>query len=150
MGRKILVAVDDSQSSEIALRQSIKLAQVLEKGLRVLHVIDKHRFVHGEEEAREELTEKAQKVVEKAESICREELKDFNVDTEEGYPHELIAEKATEDRDIDLVVLGSGGKDFYDRRLMGSVTEHIVQHSGLGLPCPVLVIPCGEDSRVLF
>jgi nucleotide-binding universal stress UspA family protein len=37
---------------------------------------------------------------------------------------------------VDVVVIGSHGKGFFARVLLGSVSEHVVRHA----PCPVLVV----------
>ncbi len=153
--KKILVATDGSENAELAIRQSAKLAKTLGMKLEVLHVIDKHMYVvHGQvkQDIKKKLTEEAEKAVEKAKDICSEELSEFTVTIEDGYSHEVIVEKAKNDESIALVVLGAGGKDFLDRRLLGSVTEHVVQHVGVNLPCSVLVVAgdmLGEARKLI-
>jgi nucleotide-binding universal stress UspA family protein len=52
-----------------------------------------------------------------------------------GYPGAQTLTEIDEDRDIDLVVLGSHGRTGIKRVLMGSVAEKVVRHAR----CPVLV-----------
>ena len=51
---------------------------------------------------------------------------------------EIIAEAS--EQEADLIVMGSHGRDGFQRLLMGSVTERVVRHS----TTPVLVIPNTE------
>ena len=44
--------------------------------------------------------------------------------------------RVAEDEHFDLVVIGSHGRGFLKRMVMGSVSHHVLRHA----PCPVLVI----------
>jgi nucleotide-binding universal stress UspA family protein len=54
---------------------------------------------------------------------------------ETGDPAAMICVVA-EDLAVDVVVVGSHGKGFLSRALLGSVSEHVTRHA----PCPVLVV----------
>ena len=47
------------------------------------------------------------------------------------------------DLGVDVVVVGSHGKGFLSRVLLGSVSEHVARHA----PCPVLVVRPHETAR---
>ena len=53
-----------------------------------------------------------------------------------GKPYEFIVKEA-EDREIDLIVMGTHGRTGLTRVLMGSVAQSVIGHA----PCPVLVVP---------
>jgi len=54
---------------------------------------------------------------------------------ERGDPGVVICDVAA-DGDFDLVVVGSHGHGVLKRLLIGSVSNHVLQHA----PCPVLVV----------
>jgi nucleotide-binding universal stress UspA family protein len=56
-----------------------------------------------------------------------------------GDPGDRIV-RAAEEQQPDVVVVGSHGRGFLRRTLLGSVSEHVVRHC----PVPVLVIPNAE------
>ena len=55
--------------------------------------------------------------------------------TEMGDPAAMICSVAR-DLGVDAIVVGSHGKGFLSRVLLGSVSEHVTRHA----PCPVLVV----------
>lgn len=55
----------------------------------------------------------------------------------DDQPWTKIVELAKDDRDIDLIVLGTRDRTGLARLLLGSVAEHVVRHA----PCAVLVLP---------
>ena len=53
----------------------------------------------------------------------------------EGSPANVILDVAVEE-DIDLIVIGSSGKSGFDRFILGSVSDKVVNAA----KCPVLVV----------
>jgi nucleotide-binding universal stress UspA family protein len=44
--------------------------------------------------------------------------------------------RMAQDRDVDLIVMGTHGRTGLRRTLLGSVAEHVVRHA----PCPILIV----------
>jgi nucleotide-binding universal stress UspA family protein len=60
--------------------------------------------------------------------------------TEMGDPAAMICSVAR-DLGVDVIVVGSHGKGFLSRVLLGSVSEHVTRHA----PCPVLVVRAASE-----
>ena len=60
----------------------------------------------------------------------------------EGVPIDTILDEAAAWR-ADVIVVGSHGKGWVDRLLIGSVTEDLLNN----LPCAVLVVPVPKPAR---
>jgi len=141
--RRVLVALDLSAASRPTLGAARRLARLLNAELRVLHVVEPVRvpltipFVLDEAE-----------IAQRAETaFARFER------TAAGVPHgewlvrrgaatDTIADQAAEWA-ADVVVVGSHGKGWVDRVLIGSATERLL---GV-LPATVLVVPTGRPTR---
>ena len=71
------------------------------------------------------------------------ELEADNIDCEyllrDGKPHEIIV-KISEEKNADLIVMGTNGKDSLSDLLIGTTTQKVVEKS----ICPVLVMPKGK------
>jgi nucleotide-binding universal stress UspA family protein len=57
----------------------------------------------------------------------------------EGDPADVICQMAAAEG-VDLIVVGSHGKGWARRALLGSVSQHVLAHA----PCPVLVVRHGR------
>lgn len=135
---RILVAVDGSEFSETALDQAISMAKVCKSNLFALSVID----LYPETIARapmleEKLSKETREILERAKGKAAKE----NVPCETivhigGQPHKFIVKEA-EEKNIDLIVVGTHGRTGLKRLLMGSVTARVIGHSSHN----VLVIP---------
>jgi nucleotide-binding universal stress UspA family protein len=60
---------------------------------------------------------------------------------ETGDPASTICAVAA-DLNVDVIVIGSHGRGFLSRVLLGSVSEHVTRHA----PCPVLVVRPREKT----
>ncbi|NTV06641.1 MAG: universal stress protein [Chlorobiaceae bacterium] len=60
-----------------------------------------------------------------------------------GNPSDVILEKA-EERDVNLVIMGSHGKKGLSRLIMGSVAETVVRKAN----CPVLIVKSEEKEFI--
>ena len=141
--RRILVTVDLSYATAPALATARRLATWLGARLRVLHVVepvlipvevpvtvDQEELVRRSREAYDEVVT-SQLGLPAEDRVIKS-----------GAAAETIAREATA-FDADLVVLGSHGKGWVDRLLVGSVTEDLVNE----LPTSLVIVPVSPFKR---
>ena len=139
--KRIILATDFSDTSKEAGYQALSLAKTNKAELKVLHVFDSsalnismHAYlatVAGIEDL-EEIRQRGIKAL-------KELAKSFDLEVEtiftEGDPgHEIV--RVAEERNADLIVLGTHGHSGWKRFLLGSVAELVTRHA----PCAVLTI----------
>jgi len=141
--KRILCAVDFSESSMNALKYALSLAQEADGGLTVVHVLPAE-FVGqvGIEEAHVTLAalerqreEDARKLLEKAlpegaAAYCKTDMM-----LPRGKPWREILRIAA-DRQAELIVMGVQGRGAADLMFFGSTTQHVVREA----TCPVLTL----------
>ncbi len=135
---RILLSTDDSEYSEGAIREAIKLAKKCSSRLAAILVI----------ETNPEFETLAPQVLEKAERVAREHLeavkdraKKDGVDCEtivrEGEDsYKCIVDEAIKSKST-MIVMGRRGRTGLKRLMMGSVTARVIGYA----PCTVLVVP---------
>lgn len=141
--RRILATVDLSYATAPALATARRLATWLGARLRVLHVVepvlipvevpvmvDQDELVRRSREAYDEMVT-AQLGLQPEDRVIRS-----------GPAAETIAAEAAAFA-ADLVVLGSHGKGWVDRMLVGSVTEDLVS----ALPASLVIVPVSPFKR---
>ncbi len=139
MYKKILVPTDGSEFAKKAQRHALYLAGV--SGAEIVAVsVTENNFVNGLP-LDDEVYQLNQVLKERSEENL-EEFDKLNVDNinvshviKEGSPAKCILEVAVEE-DVDLIVMGSSGKSGFDRFIMGSVADKVVNSA----KCAVLVI----------
>lgn len=141
MYQKILLPTDGSEAAEVAAKEGIKLAKILNSKLHILYVIDVSAFAGIPTEAvwenmRSLLEEEGKKALERVKALAEAEgFHNVECLIKEGVPAKEIISTAKE-IEADLIVMGTSGKSGLDRFLIGSVTERVVRTSKI----PVLII----------
>ncbi|MBI1865846.1 MAG: universal stress protein [Nitrospirae bacterium] len=146
-GRKILVAVDGSAPSKLALRYAAGQCRVCGAGILALRVINTPRFsqwIAAHEKLEEEMRDEAERILAEARAIAAEYRVEAETAVREGYPDEEIVKAAQEDPEVVMVVMGASGKNVTQRKLLGSVTQKVTAAVNRSLPCPVVVVPGDE------
>lgn len=133
---RIMVAVDQSYAAIPAVDQAVAFARILGSPLHALHVVDTPPVMA-------ELPANWSREIVERDIWPRIPLVDQGKVIREGAPFTVIVDEAVAWR-ADVVVVGSHGKRFVDRLLIGSVTEDLLNN----LPCAVLVVPVRKPERV--
>lgn len=136
MYRNILVPVDGSHTSEIALQEAVKLAKELNGQLRVVHVVETVNLnLDGEFTNPNDLWDAMRKsgevILAKAQAAAHEagidaETKLIEIDTLGRRIPEAIAEEA-QTWPADVIVIGTHGRRGISHLFLGSVAEGVVR-----------------------
>jgi nucleotide-binding universal stress UspA family protein len=140
--KRIIVATDFSEGSDVAMERAFGLAKTLGATLDLVHVLDTAILTAPAslgsmplvepEVLMDQIDEQLSVRVEKAQKeglVCQS-------DSLDGYPAREIVRHA-EKTGADLIVVGTHGRTGVAHVIMGSVAERVVQRAS----CPVLVIP---------
>src|SRR3990172_8432533 len=137
--RKMLVAIDGSESSLHALRESFKLAAKEKSWITVASVVPPYEGdldLVGIGYVQHAMRHPCEKALSEAARIAEAEGALIKTVCEEGVPHERIIDLA-EAENCELIVMGKRGLSKVERMLVGSVTARVI---GYGQK-DVLVIP---------
>jgi nucleotide-binding universal stress UspA family protein len=144
MFKHILCPTDLKERSDIAVIKAVQIAHQFGSKITLLNIHEE--FMDKEE--REMLRVSVDKMKEKYKQIAidsKEEMKavihklhadDIEVDYQlhSGKPEKVIV-KIAEQLGIDLIVIGTDGRDNVKDFIVGTITEHVINAA----PCPVLV-----------
>ena len=140
MYKKILVPTDGSEFAQKAENHALFLAKTTGADIYALSVTE-NNFVNGlplDDEVyqlNQLLKQRSEDNIKEFEEMDETSGIKFHGIIREGSPAKTILEVAKEE-DIDLIVIGSSGKSGFDRFIMGSVAEKVVNAA----KCAVLVI----------
>ena len=136
MFKRILVAVDGSDTAEQALLEAINLAKEHQAQLRIVHAVDIVNINLGEEfpnpsEISDAMTKNGQEILRKAEAVARGagipvETRLIEIDTLGHRIPEMIAADA-EAWPADLIVICTHGRKGLSHLFLGSVAEGVVR-----------------------
>jgi nucleotide-binding universal stress UspA family protein len=145
MYKRILVPIDGSQTSELALREAVRLADDQKAELRVIYVLEDIVPMWDVEllnidEIRQAMRATGQRILKKADAAARAAGVKVQIQLVEASPPStraanMIVEEA-KSWPADLIVIGTHGRRGVDHLLMGSVAEGVARIS----PVPVLLI----------
>ena len=133
---RIMVAVDQSYAALPAVRHAVAYARLLGSPLRALHVVDPAPPIA-------ELPPDWSRAIVERDIWPKVPLVDQGKVVREGVPFATIIDEAAAWK-ADVIVVGSHGKGWVDRLLIGSVTEDLLND----LPCAVLVVPVRKPEPV--
>jgi nucleotide-binding universal stress UspA family protein len=136
MFKRILVAVDTSQTSELALQTAISLAAESQAQLRIVHVVDVASINMNAEfpdqfNVTESLVKNGEDILRSAETTAAAaglgvETHLVTIDTLDQRIPEAIAQEA-ESWPADLIVIGTHGRRGLSRMFLGSVAEGVAR-----------------------
>ncbi|WP_257299111.1 universal stress protein [Haloarchaeobius sp. FL176] len=144
---RILIPTDGSETAELAVERALAIAEQFDSAVDTLYVVDTDalelslgteqvdRVRSGRFGEMDELEAKAREATDHVVEAGRERGVDVTAHFRAGQPHKVIADFA-EDRDVDLVVMGSHGRSGVRRVLLGSVTENVLRSTHR----PVMVV----------
>lgn len=142
--RKILVAVDGSDSSKNAFRQACRIVHDDKSWITVLTTIpvyqDQFDVLTTKEKVSKKLLEEGEKIISEIKEIADEEDVYIRTKIEEGTPFQTIVDIADEGG-FDLIVMGRHGMKRLEKTLVGSVTARVIGHS----QSDVLVVPMNSS-----
>ena len=159
--KKILVPIDGSEYSNLAIDKAKELAEKFDSEIILLHVndvCDKHFYLNPfVSEATpsffdntkspkmspiivpQEYIEEIEKAIENILKRAKERCSDSNINVSaialKGKPAEVITEYA-ENNNIDLVVMGSHGLSGFKRFFVGSITHKVL----MSIKKPMLIV----------
>ena len=149
MFKHMLVPVDGSATSMLALERARTLASALGSAITVIYVLDPYpftgigsEFAYGQEQYLQAATQEAESVL----ATAREKLSgspgavDVRV-VESVAPWRGIIE-AADTVGADLIVMGSHGRRGLEKLVLGSVTQSVLTHS----PITTLVVRGPADD----
>ena len=139
MYKKILVPTDGSEFAKKAQRHALFLSKI--SGAKLIAVcVTENSFVNGlplDDEIyqlNQILKERSEENLKEFDELNEDDLEITHV-IREGSPARVILEVAEEEA-VDLIVMGSSGKSGFDRFIMGSVADKVVNSA----KCAVLVV----------
>ncbi|MNI27919.1 putative universal stress protein [compost metagenome] len=149
MYKRILVPIDGSPTAEAGLKEAIRMAQLMQASLRMIHVVDELSFAltvdaysyHAGELL--DLTRKnGAKLLETAVGTARAagvEADSVLYENLDRTVHQRVMDEA-DDWKADLIVLGTHGRRGVRRAVLGSSAETIMR----GAAVPVLLVRAPE------
>jgi universal stress protein A len=150
---RILVPIDFSECSRVALDYATTLAKTFEAKIDVLHVWEVPPYIPPEAMVGVPGHD-TQSLADVAKGSAEQEMRRFVKDLEDdgvhvertlldsGDPGRTIVDVA-EKEGYDIIVLGTHGRTGLSHLLMGSVAERVVRHSS----CPVLTVRSPGKSK---
>ncbi len=141
--QKILIATDGSKCSQKAVLQGMELAKLMGAKVYVLYVLDKNAYIPPALETpihlgsnwdimEETLRQEGDNAIQYANDIAEDKGIGFEGVVMEGNPADAILEFA-EQKEVNMIIMGTLGKGRIERFLLGSVTDKVVRHSKISV-----------------
>lgn len=133
----IVLPTDGSEGTENAVAHALELAEKFDAELYMVNVVDVRNFYDGIswEDVMEKAEARGEEIVEEVVQKARERGVQSDYKVIRGIPHQEINDYA-EEKDADLIVMGTHSRKGLERMLLGSVTEKVLRTSEI----PVLTV----------
>ncbi|MFO8098562.1 MAG: universal stress protein [Salinibacter sp.] len=145
--RRILVPVDFSDASEVAVDHAAEIASAYGAELTLLHVVEEviYPSAYGVESPDVSSSGIVGRAEATLEEMARENIGDEPVQVAAGigYAPLTILDYAKRN-EMDLIVLATHGRTGFDRILLGSVAERVMRQA----PTPVFLVKPNQQSLV--
>lgn len=144
---RILVGTDGGELAETAARHAVELAGIHDATVHAVFVVDTDTgwLTVSKSDVRDSLREvgldAGRQALQAVEAVAADAEVPVVTELLEGSPEEELVAYA-EDAGVDLVVIGTHGRDGVRRRLLGSVAERVVRDA----PAPVLTVKPADDG----
>ena len=145
--KRIVIATDGSADAMRAVHEGVELAQALDAEVTFVSVRNPPNAMWGAPVYQAELetaTQTARKAIDKATAVAEEAGVDADFEILDGPAADSI-DVVAENRDADLIVVGSRGRGAVRGALFGSVSKALVT----GLQRPVLVVKPPKHERIV-
>ena len=149
MFKNILCPIDFKPRSKMALKKAIHIAHQFNSRIVLLNIDERFKTKEQMVMSRisvSHLGDEYKKIAVTAKKEMHTLVKDLESETinseylvRDGVAEEVIV-KISKEKDIDLIVMGTNGRDSLSDLILGSTTQKVVEKS----ICPVLVMPKGE------
>jgi len=144
MYKRILVAVDGSKTSNIALNEAIKLAKDQRAALRLIHVVDERpvylmaEVPYSIDEYQKTMREAGRKELAKCADRAKAARLKFDTKLVATLTQSVgdVINKEARRWPANLVVVGTHGRRGFNRLVLGSVAEHVIRSAVK----PILII----------
>lgn len=143
MFKHILVPVDGSPTSMMAVSKAAGLAKAFGSAVTILYVIDPYPFTgvgadfaYGQAQYLSAATAEANAALDTAKKAMQEAGIEANTVVGEGHAAQEGISRALESTGADLIVMGSHGRRGIERLVLGSVTQRVLG----AVHVPVLVV----------
>ena len=144
MYSEILVPTDGSPASDAAIEHAVDLAEKYGARLHALYVVDGAAYSSleaGAEVVVEALESEGKEATQRVVEAAADDGVDCVAHVASGTAYQSIHDYVDE-HDVDVVVMGTHGRQGLDRYLLGSVTERVVRTSDV----PVLTVRRSTDA----
>jgi nucleotide-binding universal stress UspA family protein len=137
MYNRITLAVDGSDEARRAAARGLDLARVFDATVDVVHVVERRALRLTRTKAEKtRLRERGNAILGEIEELASEKGQPVDTELREGKPAVQLSKFAAE-RDTDLIVIGRQGMTGLSKRLLGGVTEQVLQRTDI----PMFVVP---------
>ncbi|MEI3613728.1 universal stress protein [Pseudogracilibacillus sp. SO30301A] len=139
--KNILVAIDGSKGSKIALNKAIDITKRDGATIHLVHIMEHYNFPGDTGSIKKTQEKLGNEVLENNRNlVLNNGITEVNTKLEFGNPKSLIPKKIAKEINADLIVCGATGLNAFER-ILGSVSENIARYAA----CDVLIVRNSED-----